>query len=196
MVICLEFVNTVNWAGEGAIRRDRLASYPDYLDWAWEAGLLDEAGRDALRGEAAADPELRRRALGQAWTLRHAMHGVLRAAARGTGLPLPAVARLNAAFQQHVPPIQLDAGGDAIALTTPVRAHADPLTPVVRATALFLASPQLERLRECAGAACGRLYLDTSRNRTRRWCDMGTCGNRAKAARHRRRVRRDPRSAA
>jgi len=43
-------------------------------------------------------------------------------------------------------------------------------------------------VRRCADPRCTRVFLDTSRNGTRRWCDMGTCGNRAKAARHRARA--------
>jgi len=42
----------------------------------------------------------------------------------------------------------------------------------------------LGRVRECDGAACTWLFLDQSRNRSRRWCSMESCGNRAKARRH------------
>nr|QZD57827.1 CGNR zinc finger domain-containing protein [Glycomyces sp. TRM65418] len=40
------------------------------------------------------------------------------------------------------------------------------------------------RIRACA--RCGWLFLDSSRGGRRRWCSMGTCGNREKASRHRR----------
>lgn len=53
----------------------------------------------------------------------------------------------------------------------------------------LLASPRLVALRRCAGADCGWLFLDSSRNRSRRWCSMRSCGNRAKARRHYRRHR-------
>jgi predicted RNA-binding Zn ribbon-like protein len=41
------------------------------------------------------------------------------------------------------------------------------------------------RLKRCA--ECGRAFVDGTRSRTRRWCDAGTCGNRARVRRHRRR---------
>jgi predicted RNA-binding Zn ribbon-like protein len=57
------------------------------------------------------------------------------------------------------------------------------LWPVAFSAARLLEGPDLGRLKGCDG--CGRLFLDASRNRTRRWCDMQGCGNRAKVARHR-----------
>ncbi len=56
------------------------------------------------------------------------------------------------------------------------------LWPIAQATAEFLTSGPIHRLRECGG--CYWLFMDTSRNGMRRWCDMKTCGNRAKAHRH------------
>jgi predicted RNA-binding Zn ribbon-like protein len=57
--------------------------------------------------------------------------------------------------------------------------------PVIRDTADLLTGDSLNRVGQCADVTgCGWLFLDTSRNRSRRWCSMGTCGNRAKAMRH------------
>ena len=55
------------------------------------------------------------------------------------------------------------------------------LWPVVRSAAELLTSPDLERAGECHNPTCGWLYLDTSKNHSRRWCDMASCGNTAKA---------------
>jgi predicted RNA-binding Zn ribbon-like protein len=58
------------------------------------------------------------------------------------------------------------------------------LKPVVRSAAELLTSDELTRVKECADdKGCGWLFLDKSRNRSRRWCDMKDCGNRAKAKR-------------
>lgn len=57
------------------------------------------------------------------------------------------------------------------------------LWPVAFSAARLLEGPDLARLKACGG--CGRLFLDASHNRSRRWCDMQGCGNRAKAARYR-----------
>jgi predicted RNA-binding Zn ribbon-like protein len=57
------------------------------------------------------------------------------------------------------------------------------LWPIAWSAAQLLTGPDLARLKSCDG--CGRLFFDASRNRSRRWCDMQGCGNRAKVARHR-----------
>jgi predicted RNA-binding Zn ribbon-like protein len=48
-----------------------------------------------------------------------------------------------------------------------------------------MVSSDLERIRSCAATTCAWLFLDTTKNRTRRWCDMKTCGNREKVRRFR-----------
>ena len=63
------------------------------------------------------------------------------------------------------------------------------LIPVVESAADALVSGELLRVRRCADARCARVFYDASRNGKRRWCEMATCGNRAKAARHRQKVR-------
>ena len=63
------------------------------------------------------------------------------------------------------------------------------LCPVVRDAADLLTSRELERVGRCADERCGWLFVDTSRNRSRRWCSMESCGNRAKARRHYRKSR-------
>lgn len=50
--------------------------------------------------------------------------------------------------------------------------------------AQLLASPQAASVKRCSNPECILLFLDTSRSKKRRWCNMDTCGNRAKAARH------------
>jgi predicted RNA-binding Zn ribbon-like protein len=58
-----------------------------------------------------------------------------------------------------------------------------PLWLVSRSAAELLASDELERVRRCAGHPCGWLFLDASKNRSRRWCSMASCGSRAKMRR-------------
>jgi predicted RNA-binding Zn ribbon-like protein len=66
-----------------------------------------------------------------------------------------------------------------------------PLWPVARSAGELLTSADLAKVRECAGAHCGWLFVDTSKNRRRQWCYMeGGCGNLAKVHRYRERLRR------
>lgn len=61
---------------------------------------------------------------------------------------------------------------------------AAPFWPIAIAAAELLASRDLALVRECRSHTCRWLFLDTSKNHSRRWCDMGTCGNRLKARRY------------
>ena len=74
---------------------------------------------------------------------------------------------------------------------TEVRADDPARGPAVRAAhdLLDLLGDRPDRLRQCEHERCALWFLDTSRNGTRRWCSMASCGNRAKAARHYRRAR-------
>ncbi len=69
-------------------------------------------------------------------------------------------------------------------------AAADLLAPVLWSAADLLAGAHKTRIRECANAECLWLFLDESKGGTRRWCDMASCGNRAKARRHYLKVKR------
>jgi predicted RNA-binding Zn ribbon-like protein len=57
------------------------------------------------------------------------------------------------------------------------------LNPIIHSTAEMLVSDELKKVKTCADSACGWLFIDVSRNQSRRWCDMKDCGNRAKANR-------------
>ncbi|MBD3886162.1 CGNR zinc finger domain-containing protein [Phormidium tenue FACHB-886] len=59
-----------------------------------------------------------------------------------------------------------------------------PLWLVIRSAEALLTDSHLNRVREWAETDCGWVFLDMSRNRSRRWCDLEDCGNRAKARRH------------
>ncbi len=116
---------------------------------------------------------------------RAALRRILEAEARGTGAAAGDLSVLNRI---------LSAAGSRRGLISTVRGYGwgwldeagGPerlLWPVAFSAARLLESPDLVRLKSCDG--CGRLFLDASHNRSRRWCDMQGCGNRAKVARYR-----------
>lgn len=59
------------------------------------------------------------------------------------------------------------------------------LWPVTLSAAELLTTDDLKRLQQCYGENCGWLFVDTSKNHSRQWCDMSDCGNRAKVRRFR-----------
>ncbi len=187
---CLDFVNTVE-GRPGASPRERLASYADLLDWARQAGLLGEGQARALASEARGHPRRAEAALARGRALREALFGVFSAAAGGRDPAAADLGTLNEALSRALARRRLRVEGACVAWAWDEGAPAldRPLWPVAVAAAELLVSPALERVRECAAGGCAWLFLDHSRNRSRRWCDMAVCGNRDKARRHRARRR-------
>ena len=62
------------------------------------------------------------------------------------------------------------------------------LWPVVWSAVRLLSSPELASVRKCAAPGCGWLFVDGTKNGSRRWCSMSVCGNRDKVRRYRRRT--------
>jgi predicted RNA-binding Zn ribbon-like protein len=195
----LDFVNTVGsripaTAGPGSkVAKDKLRDYRDLVLWARHAGLLDETGERELLRAAERRPRDGARVLSRAARFREALYRVLRAV-MARRRPEPAdVAAVNAevaaarARERLVP-------GDAGLRWEPEPARGEGLDtilrPIAAAAAALLTSDELARLRECPGAACGWLFLDRSRNRSRQWCTMEDCGNVSKVRRFRQRARR------
>jgi predicted RNA-binding Zn ribbon-like protein len=175
--LCLDFVNTVD-PRHATPREERLPDYAAVLEWAREAGIEGSP----LTAAAAS------RAHEEAIALRETLYAIFAAVARNEAPPAEALSHLNDEMARR--PRRITDAGRGFAWVAD-----DVLAPVVWSAAELLTSGPLERVRECPGDdTCGWLFLDTSRNGSRRWCDMRTCGNRAKARRHYRRVASGTRS--
>jgi len=191
-VPCLDFVNTLAWR-----LTDRpveyLGSYEDLLEWERQAGLLAPDETEALSGRAATHPEEARGMLSRAVAVREEIHQVLSAAIAAEPRDESALLALNrelsGAFSRlRVVPAASDAyvwawerGGEGDGGPLLER----PLWPVVRSAAeLLTSSPKLGRVKVCAGEGCGWMFLDESRNASRKWCDSRDCGNRERVRQH------------
>lgn len=194
----LDFVNTVDWTSRGPAR-DRIGSYGRLIEWALAADAIDEPGATRLERRAFSRQRDAARALDDAralrWTLRRlvsAIAGNDRAVA-SLRLPLDELNRFVADGYAHVRLTRPASRGTAPTSPLVWTWDDDPdrldslLWPVVRSAADLLASPDIERLRVCAGADCGWVYVDRSRNGLRRWCQMSTCGTTEKTRRRRQR---------
>ena len=184
--LCLDFANTIGWRGSDE-PDEHLVSYGDFAAWAEQAGAVEPREARALLRRATAHPAEARQALARAIELREALYRVFAAVAAGRAPRAPDLAILNAAVPAAFERSRLVASKNGFTLDAQ-RDGADlasPLTPVVRSAIDLLTSPDLDRVRTCAAAACAWLFLDTTKNRARRWCDMKTCGNREKVRRFR-----------
>ena len=190
--VSLDLLNTADWPATGPAL-DRLASYDRLLEWAEEAGAVSTAASGRLRKRAAGDPSAAEAALERARELRRALHRSVVAVVSGRGVA-SALDRLTPFLREPLAHLLLepDRGGSAIRAGWVGLEDAldGPMWPVVWDAVQTLLSPgEVERLRVCGGPDCGWVYVDHSRNGLRRWCEMETCGTRAKNRRRGRRPR-------
>ena len=192
--LALDFVNTASAREVGPLK-DRLTSYADLVAWAEQAHALPDCVPSDLLKAAEQHPRIAARTLDEARALREALYRVFTALASGPdapGAPADDMALLNAQFRRanahrtlcchkpnrHGAPTfewSWDQGGAELDRV---------LWPVVLAAAELLTSGDPARLKLCGGHDCSWLFLDQSKNRSRRWCSMQDCGNRVKAKRH------------
>ncbi len=182
----LDFANTAEWhASPHPI--ERLGSYDDLVGWSRQAGLLGEKQAEALIVRGRQQPKQAADVLKEALRLREAIYAIFSAAAAGDGPPKRAIEDFNAALARAFgrARIQPSAEGFAWSWRESGEAPDGMLGPILLSTAELITSDDLGRVGECADdRGCGYLFYDTSRNHSRRWCSMESCGNRAKAVRH------------
>ena len=189
--LALDFANTVE-DRPAAQPDDRLRRYGDLVAWARQAGLLTDDRARALLRRGAARPAEAMAVLPRAVALREAIYRIFLAVGGG-GEPAPAdLAALNGALADALARARLvpAEGGAGFAWGWADDDALDRmLWPVVRAAADLLVGEDLARTRVCSAHDCNWLFVDTSRNASRRWCNMQVCGNRAKARRFQQRKR-------
>ena len=178
--ISMDFVNTAS-ARTGAELKERLIAYDDLVAWAERVELLGPARAARLRRAAGADPEAAAAVLEGARRLREVIYRTF-ASEKPARIDLEALgaAAAEAAARRTLEPTS---GGFAFGWRDS-DALEQILWPVALSAAELLTSEEGRRVKECAGEHCNWLFVDQSRNRSRRWCDMRECGNRAKARRY------------
>jgi predicted RNA-binding Zn ribbon-like protein len=176
--LALDFANTLT-SRHTATPRERLSDYGELVSFAQQSGLLGAAAARRL-GELGRDQAYHAEAVRQeAVRLREALYAVFRAVAEER----PPVAADLELVNGWVARLRLGPDGDWT-----FAARDDGLDkilgPIVKAAALLYTTPERERIRVCEAPDCVWLFLDGSKNHSRRWCDMAQCGNRMKARRH------------
>lgn len=186
--IALDFANTVERHASNS-PQDGIASYSNLMAWALQSGTLSEEQAAYLVDAQTVRPDEAATALQLARDLRESIYRLMPATST-RGSPAPAdIDTLNRVLREGFLRLKVTAVQNAFGLQW---AEDDvltrPLWPVAWAAAQLLTSPDLARVKQCASTdGCGRLFLDRSKNLSRRWCDMRACGNTAKARRYRKR---------
>jgi predicted RNA-binding Zn ribbon-like protein len=182
--LCLDFINTVPWRGDPERQTERLHGYAELVHWCAGFGLIGARGAAALLAEAGTRPRAAERARGLALRLRGELEGAFGATREGSaGLAeTEGLMRGMAKIGRLARPRR-----GCAHVWLPLGVPPDlrlPLLPVAASAMALAVSGRRRHLRSCADPRCGWVFLDETRNRSRRWCSMEDCGNRAKARAH------------
>ncbi len=168
--LCIDFVNTL--VGSGI---EKLGTYRDLLLWAEEEGIVSSETRDILQLTASFRATEAERLMVECRRFREAIRGSLLNEPRIDDLD-----QVTAILRRYLPFQSLKWIQGAAEWVWPDRIDLERvLWPVAQSILALLTSDRRNRVRACLG--CRQLFLDASRNNRRRWCDMKSCGNRAKA---------------
>lgn len=173
---CIAFVNTVSSRGHES-RRDRLTGIEDLRAWLQRAGVMREDA--SAVGE---DPRLLERAV----RLREAIYAIGNALAHGHNVSDDDIGELNWNVQKALVTPQIKFKNQE--LEWEVEAMRGSISGCLGLLALSAAglftSERAGRVKTCGDESCAWMFLDLSKNRSRKWCDMSDCGNLAKARRY------------
>jgi predicted RNA-binding Zn ribbon-like protein len=188
----LEFTNTVSNHASGQ-PTENLRAYESLLELAGRIKLLGPGHIQALGRKAGRQPGEGARVLAQAILLREALYRIFVAVTRKKSPAGSDLAILNKLLRPAIDGAQLGqrAGRFELEWNVDQAALDAPLRLLALAGMDLLASEYCSRLGQCADAdGCGWLFVDTTKNHSRRWCDISDCGNRAKQRRFQQRTRK------
>jgi predicted RNA-binding Zn ribbon-like protein len=183
-LLCLDYTNTVEDRPD-IHPRELLKTYNDLVSWGHQAQVLTEPEAKQMLERAEHRPVEASRVLQQAVAIREVIFRIFKAVTDQVSPEeddLDALSAEVARAQNHAR-IVSTAGGFTWNWISNENNLDRMLWPVVRSAADLLTSVELDDVRVCASDTCNWLFMDTSKNHSRRWCDMKSCGNRAKARR-------------
>ena len=184
--VVLDLVDTQSWRLDDARRAERIPDLASQLAWAAARQLITPATAAVIADQR--DPEAEANAVAQVHAVRAAVTAVLDAEIAGEAPATADVLRLRQCWQEAL-------AAAVVPAQLPLTWTIHPGSAAELAQLLSLRCGEFLReshpgLRCCEGPGCGWLFLDTSRNGSRRWCDPRDCGNRVRVARHARAHRR------
>jgi predicted RNA-binding Zn ribbon-like protein len=196
--LCLDFVNSigarrVSPSGRMTIRDEKLRDYLDLLVWARHAGVLKEGDVETLAQVCRQRQKEAGAVFRRAIRLREAIYQTCKAilARKYPGESHLELLNEELRLARGAERLKFDKAGFHWQSVVSNSALDTVLALIARSAAEMLIQDDLTRLRQCAGDDCGWIFEDTTRNRSRRWCEMGDCGNVAKVRRFRLRQRKN-----
>lgn len=171
-------------------RIDTIGSFDRFVDWLRAARIIDTERASLLRRRAVEQPSGATAALVEVRRLRAALRSLAERGRtdQGERAREAALAEINRLLGRSVGTRRVEAlpdGGYVRSFVPVGDAFGGLMIPIVESAVDTLVGGELIRIRNCADRRCPRVFVDETRSHTRRWCEMASCGNRAKAQRHR-----------
>ena len=184
--LCLDFINTVNTRPRP--EHDYLMNYSDLADWAHKLGVLSARETKQLRAWEPAHLKEAGTVLQRARSLREFLYRLFANTARESKRNGQEISEFPRYYGQAVADSQLVKKGDQYSFTWSIDETLSGLiSQIIYSAGELLLQGKLQQVKECPG--CGWLFLDTSKNQSRRWCSMNSCGARDKMRRYHKRQR-------
>ncbi|WGD54492.1 CGNR zinc finger domain-containing protein [Bradyrhizobium sp. CB1650] len=191
----LDFLNSIATPVDAPV--DWIEDGDGLIDWLAQARLVPTAELDALKARAmsgeldeVADQARVLREWFRTFVRKHAGRPLTAAALQELG-PLNSLLERDEGFSR-IEPRNDGHHGLALRMTRRWRSPQSLLLPVGEALAKFVCDEDFSNVKACEGHSCTMLFADHTRRRARRWCSMAICGNRAKQAAHRSRLKNRP----
>jgi len=184
----LDFVNS----DTGPRRTDALRDFDTLVRWMEAVGVLDTERTAGIRRRAQEQPAGAAAALVDARRVRGALRSLAERGPTSDRVRADGLVEINRVLGRSAGTRRVERriDGSFIRSFVPVGdAFAGLVIPIVESAADALISGEIQRVRRCADSRCQHVFFDNTKNGRRRWCDMSTCGNRAKAARHREKLK-------
>ena len=184
--LCLDFSNSGQGI-RGSRQEEWIPTFADLIDWLEAAGALDKSQAGKLRAAGTGSPQAAQQLFARAIEFREALARVLLARTEGRAPAGDDLRAIDAQYARTAPFARLASTpeGFAWSLDAAVSALDAALRPIVESAVGLLTSSRLERVRRCGNSTCYWLFLDETKNCSRRWCEMASCGNLMKVRRHR-----------
>ena len=180
-VLCINFVNTVSWRGKPK-PDEYLPNLESWLEWIREEGLASEDAVHELESKSEEEAAI---GFERAIEFREALYNFLKAFGRSEDPSAKDRVLVQEVLGKAMSRLKLSEGerGWAFELEAGPNDWEAPLYPCALSAAQLVAGPWAKRLRVCNRPECEWLFMDNTKNRSRKWCDMKTCGNVVKARR-------------
>jgi predicted RNA-binding Zn ribbon-like protein len=183
--LCLDFANTVEWHASSS-PVETLNTYADLIEWSANRGIVSGDAKDVLLRKSEEKPIEAQAVLQKAREVRENIYQILSDTAHGNPIKISDLKGLNKALASTLSHSRLAPHEGGLRWEWDSRSDKldSVIWPVVKSAVDVLTSEGINRVGQCADErGCGWLFWDSSRNRSRRWCDMSDCGNRAKVRR-------------